>query len=54
MMLRLSFKLEEEAAAIESAVRRALADGLRTPDIAAAGGTLVSTQALGAAIEKAL
>ncbi len=54
MMLRLSFKLEAEAAAIESAVRRALADGLRTPDIAAAGGTLVSTQALGAAIEKAL
>ena len=54
MMLRLSFKLEAEAAAIEAAVRRALADGLRTPDIAAAGGTLVTTQALGAAIEKAL
>jgi 3-isopropylmalate dehydrogenase len=54
MMLRLSFKLDAEAAAVEAAVRKALADGLRTPDIAAAGGTLVSTQQLGAGIEKAL
>jgi len=54
MMLRLSFKLEAEAAAIEAAVRSALAGGLRTPDIAAAGGTLVTTQAMGAASEKAL
>ncbi len=52
MMLRLSFKLETEAAAVESAVRRALADGLRTPDIAAAGGELVTTQRMGEAIER--
>ena len=54
MMLRLSFKPEAEATAIEAAARRILATGLRAPDIAAAGGTLVTTQALGAAIEKAL
>jgi 3-isopropylmalate dehydrogenase len=54
MMLRLSFKLEDEAAAVEGAVRRALADGLRTPDIAGAGGDVVSTQRLGAAIEGAI
>ena len=54
MMLRLSFGLEAEAAAVEGAVRGALASGLRTADIAAAGGTLVSTQALGTAIEQAL
>ena len=54
MMLRLSFRLEAEAAAVEAAVRRALGDGLRTADIAAAGGTAVSTQAMGAAIERAL
>jgi 3-isopropylmalate dehydrogenase len=54
MMLRLSFKLEAEAAAIEAAVRAALAGGLRTPDIAAAGGTLVTTRQMGAAIERAL
>ena len=54
MMLRLSFGLEREAEAVEHAVRAALASGLRTADIAGAGGTLVSTQELGAAIEKAL
>lgn len=54
MMLRLSFGLEAEAAAVESAVRKTLAGGLRTPDIAAAGGTVVTTQQLGAAIERAL
>jgi len=54
MMLRLSFHLEAEAAAIEQAVRSALAAGLRTPDIAAAGGTLVTTSQMGDAIERAL
>jgi len=54
MMLRLSFGLEAEAAAVESAVRKTLGAGLRTPDIAGAGGTVVSTQQLGAAIERAL
>jgi 3-isopropylmalate dehydrogenase len=54
MMLRLSFKLNSEAEAIESAVRAALASGLRTPDIAGAGGTLGTTREMGAAIEEAL
>jgi 3-isopropylmalate dehydrogenase len=54
MMLRLSFGLEAEAAAVEGAVRKALAEGLRTPDIGGAGGTVVTTQQLGAAIERAL
>jgi len=54
MMLRLSFQLEDEAAAVETAVRAALARGLRTADIAGAGGTLVTTQAMGEAIEAAL
>jgi 3-isopropylmalate dehydrogenase len=54
MMLRLSFGLEAEAAAVEGAVRKALADGLRTPDIGGADGTVVTTQQLGAAIERGL
>ncbi len=54
MMLRLSFRLEAEAAAIERAVRAVIAEGLRTPDIAAAGGDVVSTQRMGAAVEAAL
>ncbi len=54
MMLRLSFGLEAEAAAVEGAVRSALAAGMRTADIAGAGGNLVSTQALGAAVEQRL
>jgi 3-isopropylmalate dehydrogenase len=54
MMLRLSFKLDAEAGAVETAVRRALADGLRTPDIAGAGGEVVSTQRLGEAIAAAI
>ena len=54
MMLRLSFKLEDEADAIERAVRSAIASGHRTTDIAAAGDTVVSTQAMGAAIESAI
>lgn len=54
MMLRLSFGLAREAAAVEAAIRAALAEGLRTADIASAGGTLVSTQAMGAAVERLL
>jgi 3-isopropylmalate dehydrogenase len=54
LMLRLSFGMETEAAAVERAVRGALAAGLRTPDIVRAGGDLVTTQAMGAAIETAL
>jgi len=54
MMLRLSFKLDDEADAVERAVRSAIASGLRTADIAPAGGAVVSTQTMGAAIESAL
>ena len=54
MMLRLSFKLEAEATAVESAVRAALAEGLRTPDIEGAGATTVSTQRMGEAVAKAV
>jgi 3-isopropylmalate dehydrogenase len=54
MMLRLSFKLEAEADAVEAAVRSALAQGLRTPDIAGAGGDVVSTQRMGEAIAAAI
>lgn len=53
MMLRLSFKLPDEADAIESAVRAALAAGLRTPDIAGEGA-VASTHTMGAAIAGAL
>jgi 3-isopropylmalate dehydrogenase len=42
MMLRHGFALEAEAAAVESAVDRALSDGLRTPDL---GGEATTAQA---------
>jgi 3-isopropylmalate dehydrogenase len=42
MMLRHGFALENEAAAVESAVDRALAEGLRTPDL---GGDATTAQA---------
>ncbi len=42
MMLRHGFALENEAAAVESAVDRALSDGLRTPDL---GGEATTAQA---------
>jgi 3-isopropylmalate dehydrogenase len=42
MMLRHGFALETEAAAIESAVDRALSEGLRTPDL---GGEATTAQA---------
>jgi 3-isopropylmalate dehydrogenase len=54
MMLRLSFRLDAEAAAVESAVRAALASGLRTADIAGAGGDVVSTRRMGEAVEAAI
>lgn len=47
MLLRHSLGLEEEAAAIEAAVDAALADGLRTADLAAPGETPVGTSAFG-------
>jgi len=48
MMLRYSFQLEREAAAIESAVARALDDGVRTKDLAGQSG--VSTERMTNAI----
>jgi 3-isopropylmalate dehydrogenase len=47
MLLRHSFHLESEAAAIESSVRGVLAGGHRTRDLAAKGQSPISTQAMG-------
>ncbi len=53
LMLRHSFGLKAEADAIEQAVGKVLAKGVRTADIAA-GGAAVSTTEMGAAIVEAL
>ena len=53
MLLRHSLSLEEEAAAIEAAVARVLADGLRTSDIAR-GGDAVGTEAIATAVVERL
>jgi len=50
MMLRHSFSLEREAAAIEHAVDSALGSGARTADIASMGERVISTHAMGEAI----
>ena len=47
MMLRYSFNLDDTAARIESAVRKAIAKGLRTKDIWSEGTSLVSTKEIG-------
>ncbi|MDD2845834.1 MAG: 3-isopropylmalate dehydrogenase [Rhodoferax sp.] len=54
MMLRFSLDQPEAAARIEAAVKAVLAQGLRTADIASAGGTRVSTREMGDAVVKAL
>jgi 3-isopropylmalate dehydrogenase len=54
MMLRYSLKLEAEAAAVEQAVERVLADGARTADIAPRGGAYISTGEYAAAVCAAL
>jgi 3-isopropylmalate dehydrogenase len=46
LMLRHGFGMENEAAAVESAVDRALADGLRTPDLGGDATTATATQAV--------
>jgi 3-isopropylmalate dehydrogenase len=46
LMLRHGFGMESEAAAVESAVDRALADGLRTPDLGGDAGTAQATRAV--------
>ncbi|MGH6654846.1 MAG: 3-isopropylmalate dehydrogenase [Actinocrinis sp.] len=48
LMLRHAFALVKEAAAVESAVDRALADGLRTPDL---GGDATTAQATRAVLQ---
>jgi 3-isopropylmalate dehydrogenase len=47
MMLRLAFGLEQEALAVENAVRVCLKDGYRTGDIMETGKTLVGTRKMG-------
>jgi 3-isopropylmalate dehydrogenase len=55
MALRYSFDRGAEAARLEAAVERVLADGLRTADLLGpAGGTPVSTSAMGDAVVRAL
>jgi 3-isopropylmalate dehydrogenase len=46
MMLRHGFAMEDQAAAIESAVDSALAEGLRTPDLGGDASTAQATQAV--------
>jgi 3-isopropylmalate dehydrogenase len=54
MMLRLSFDLPEAAKAVEDAVDAVIAAGARTPDIARAGGELVTTSEMGRRIADAV
>jgi 3-isopropylmalate dehydrogenase len=46
MLLRHGLGLESEAAAVESAVERALDAGLRTPDLGGDDGTAQATRAV--------
>jgi 3-isopropylmalate dehydrogenase len=54
MMLRESFNLGEAATGIESAVRKVLAEGLRTADILEPGTRLVGTRTMGDAVAAAV
>ena len=54
MMLRFSLNKAEQADRIESAVKKVLAQGLRTPDIYEAGTTKVGTKEMGDAVLAAL
>jgi len=54
MMLRFSLNQAEAADRIESAVKKVLAQGLRTPDIYSEGTTKVGTREMGDAVLKAL
>ncbi|MBM3188082.1 MAG: 3-isopropylmalate dehydrogenase [Chloroflexi bacterium] len=54
MLLRYSLDLEEEAQAIEAAVDKVLAQGLRTRDIAEADSQVIGTVAMGDAIVRAI
>ncbi len=50
MMLEISFGLKDEAACIEQAINKTLADGIRTGDIFVEGSTRVGTVEMGDAI----
>ncbi len=54
MMLRYTFSLPDQAARIEAAVKKVLAQGLRTGDIYEAGTTKVGTVEMGDAVVRAL
>ena len=54
MMLSTSFGLYEETACIENAVKKVLAKGLRTPDIAGFGGKKVGCEKMGEEIAHAV
>jgi 3-isopropylmalate dehydrogenase len=54
MMLRHSLGQPEAATRLEQAVRRVLAEGLRTPDIMEPGATQVGTEAMGDAVAREL
>ncbi len=54
MMLRFSLGLPAQAARVEAAVKRVLAQGLRTPDIWSAGTHKIGTVAMGDAVVAAL
>ena len=54
MLLRYSLGETVMADAVERAVARVLADGLRTADLQSAGSTPVGTQAMGDAVIRAL
>jgi 3-isopropylmalate dehydrogenase len=53
MLLRYSFKLETEAACIESAVAGVLASGCRTRDLAKPGQSVVTTSGMGQKVAEA-
>jgi len=54
MMLRYSFGAEKAALKVEAAVRKVLAKGLRTRDLAGPKGAALSTTQMGQAVLKAL
>jgi 3-isopropylmalate dehydrogenase len=54
MMLRFSLNQEEAAVRIENAVKKVLAQGLRTGDIYSEGTIRVGTREMGDAVVKAL
>jgi 3-isopropylmalate dehydrogenase len=54
MMLKISLDQPELATKVETAVKKVLADGLRTADIATSGEPIVSTSEMGDAVVEAL